>query len=347
MNDLKLAVTGGAGFLGYHLCAQLASKYDEIRVIDIAQIEAGEYPPNVVAFQVDVRNRPELERVLTGVDAVVHAAASLPLWSRRDILTTNINGTRNTLEVAQSLGIRRVVFISSTAVYGIPKEHPLSENSPLKGVGPYGESKIIAERICGDFRERGLCVPILRPKTFIGTGRLGVFQILYDWVKSGKRIPMVGHGNNRYQLLEVEDLVEAIQLTLSLPEDRVNDTFNIGAKEFGTVKQDLEALCAYAGTGARPVAIPAALAKSVLAVLWTLRFSPLYPWVYATADRDSFVSTQKADSQLGWHPRYSNAQALIRSYQWFLDHESVLSSPGRTHRAPWKQGALALLKRLM
>jgi nucleoside-diphosphate-sugar epimerase len=57
-----------------------------------------------------------------------------------------------------------------------------------------------------------LCVPVIRPKTFIGTHRLGVFQILYDWVESGKRIPMIGNGKNRYQLLEVDDLAEAIYL---------------------------------------------------------------------------------------------------------------------------------------
>jgi nucleoside-diphosphate-sugar epimerase len=344
---LKLAVTGGAGFLGYHLCARLAPLYDEIRIVDIARADPSEYPANVVALQVDVRDEVGLERALAGVDLVVHAAASLPLWSRRDILTTNIDGTRNTLKIARRLGIPRVVFISSTAVYGIPREHPIYETSPLQGVGPYGESKIAAERICAEYRARGLCVPVLRPKTFIGTGRLGVFQILYDWVKSGKRIPMIGRGENRYQLLEVEDLVDAVQQALTLPEDRVNDVFNLGAKEFGTVREDLSALCEYAGSGATPVATPAFLAKPVLALLWTLRLSPLYKWIYATADRDSYVSIEKAEARLEWHPKYSNRQALIRSYQWYLDHEEECSREGKTHRVPWKQGILALLKRVM
>jgi nucleoside-diphosphate-sugar epimerase len=344
---MKLVMTGGAGFLGYHLCAKLAPLYHEICVVDIAAINPAEYPGNVRGFRTDVRDAAGLARAFNGADVVVHAAASLPLWRRKDILTTNIEGTANTLETARTLGIPRVVFISSTAVYGIPKEHPLYETSALQGVGPYGESKIIAERICEGYRRKGLCVPVIRPKTFIGTGRMGVFQILYDWVKSGLRIPMIGSGSNRYQLLEVEDLVDAVQKALTLPEERVNDVFNIGATDYGTVREDLSALCQYAGTGARPVATPATFAKSALALLWTLRLSPLYKWVYATADRDSFVSTEKAKAQLHWRPKYSNAQALIRSYQWFLEHEPEVAREGFTHRAPWKQGILALLKRLM
>ncbi len=70
-------------------------------------------------------------------------------------------------------------------------------------------------------------MPIIRPKTFIGSGRLGVFQILYDWVENGKKIPVIGNGENHYQLLEVEDLVEAIYLALTLPKEKVDDTFNI------------------------------------------------------------------------------------------------------------------------
>lgn len=344
---MKLAITGGAGFLGYHLCAKLAPFYDQVRVIDIAPIDPEEYPDNVKFYRVDVRDRPALARALEGADQVVHAAASLPLWRARDIFTTNIHGTKNTLEIALQVGIPRVVFISSTAVYGIPKVHPLYEDSPLHGVGPYGESKIIAERLCESFRQKGLCIPILRPKTFIGTGRMGVFQILYDWVKSGKRIPMIGHGDNRYQLLEVEDLVDAVHRVLTQPEARVNDVFNLGAKHFQTVREDLTALCHFAGTGARPLPIPAYIAKPALALLWNLRLSPLYKWIYATADKDSFVSIEKAEQRLGWQPGYSNAEALIRSYRWYLDHEAEVAREGITHRAPWKQGILALLKRVM
>src|SRR5690606_34939634 len=129
-------------------------------------------------------------------------------------------------------GAERVVKICSTAVYGVPEKHPIEETDPMVGVGPYGESKIAAERVCAEFRGEGYCVPVLRPKTFVGTARLGVFQILYDWVASGCRIPVIGDGRNRYQLLEVEDLVSAIELCCSQPADKANEAFNVGAKNF-------------------------------------------------------------------------------------------------------------------
>ena len=80
----------------------------------------------------------------------------------------------------------------------------------MHGVGPYGEAKIEAEEICLGFREKGMCVPIIRPKSFVGPERLGVFALFYDWAKDGKNFPMLGSGRNLYQLLDVEDLCSAV-----------------------------------------------------------------------------------------------------------------------------------------
>lgn len=344
---MKVAITGGAGFLGYHLCRELADKCDKIVVMDIAPIDKEEYPSNCRYERVDVRSKQKLVGFLDDIDFIIHAAAALPLWSKKDIFDTNINGTKNVLSGAKSRGVKRVIFVSSTAVYGVPEKHPIYEDDSLVGVGAYGESKIIAEKVCEEFRDNGLCVPIVRPKTFIGTGRLGVFQILYDWVKSGKRVPIIGDGENRYQLLEVEDLVDSIYLMLTLPKYKVNDTFNVGATEFETVREDVGALCDYSGTGARVFQVPSRIAKPMLSLLWILKLSPLYKWVYDTADKDSYVSSQKAQKVLGWEPQYSNKDALIRSYRWYLEYYKGLKDYGITHRVAWKQGMLSLIKRFM
>ncbi len=344
---MRLAITGGAGFLGYHIVNQLGKEYDEVVIIDIAPINFKEYPKNIKYYQVDVRDLKGLKKALKGVDKIVHAAAALPLWKDKDIYETNINGTQNVLEAAIANQIKRIVYISSTAVYGVPEKHPIYEDDPLVGVGPYGESKIEAEKICQRYRQRGLCIPIIRPKTFVGTGRLGVFQILYDWVKDGKKIPIIGDGSNRYQLLEVEDLVKAIKLVLDLKEEVVNDVFNIGAEKFKTVKEDVGALCKFAGTGASVMPIPAWVVKPFLEVFWYLKISPLYKWVYDTADKDSFVSIKKAKQKLGWQPKYSNAESLIKSYKWYLKHYDEVNKVGTTHRVAWKQGILGIIKKLM
>jgi nucleoside-diphosphate-sugar epimerase len=344
---VRLVITGGAGFLGYHLCDKLSPKYEEISVLDIAPFDPREYPRNVTYRKVDVRDARRLDQAFKGTDRVIHAAAALPLWKKKDILSINIEGTRNVLEVARNNGVKRVVFISSTAVYGVPDKHPLDEEDRLIGVGPYGESKIEAERVCEEYRRKGMCVPVVRPKTFIGTGRLGVFQILFDWVENGKKIPVIGRGTNRYQLLDVEDLVDATDLLCDGPPEKANTVFNVGAEKFSTVLEDLTALCRFAATGASVMPTPAWIVKPVLALFEKTKLSPLYKWVYGTADKDSYVSIDKIRGALDWSPRYSNADALVRSYKWYREHKGELSGDGITHRVAWRQGILGFFKKFL
>ena len=338
-------VTGSSGFLGYHMCKYLVSKDKKVKGIDIEAFNYPEIAAKVIFFRGDIRNRQLLEEAMSGVDVVVHGAAALPLWPKREIFSVNVNGTRNILQTAHDLGLEKVVFISSTAVYGIPKEHPVDENHSLKGIGPYGESKIEAERICLEFRERGLCVPILRPKTFAGPMRLGVFQILCDWVQCGKNIPIIGNGNNKYQLLHIDDLVEVIYLVATAPENKINDTFNVGATKFETMKTDLQALLDYAGFGKRVITIPSWMMIPTLKVLKYLHLSPLYEWVYETADKDHYVSVDKLQRGLDWNPKKSTADVWIDTYKWYLEeHGSHEIETGVSHRVAWKQGILKLVK---
>lgn len=347
----SVLITGGAGFLGLHVARKFADRgFQEIVLMDIAPFEISEYPEGSIFLEIDVRDTAGITDSISlhAPDVIVHGAAALPLWSAEDIYDINLRGTLNVLTAAEKYDVPRVVFISSTAVYGVPDKHPLEEDDELVGVGPYGQTKIEAERICEAFRDRGMCVPVIRPKTFIGVERLGVFQILYDWIESGKRIPLIGDGKNRYQLLEVEDLADAIYLASVETAENANDTFNIGAVEFDTVSDDVGSVCAYAGTGARTFGTPSSVVKPMLKAAEKAGVSPLYEWVYGTADKDSYVSVDKARNQLGWEPQYSNADALIRSYQWYIDNKhKIQQGTGVTHRIAWDQGVLRFVKALM
>ena len=244
---MRVLLTGGAGFFGFHMANALVEQGHQVVLLDIARYIESDYHGPVAFHQGDVRHRPTVDRLMAGVDAVIHAAAALPLWPRQEIFSVNVEGTRTVLESALAHGVRRLVYISSTAVYGVPRKHPIEEDDPLEGVGPYGQSKIMAEQVCQEFRQRGLTITIIRPKTFIGPGRLGVFQILFDWVERGKPIPIIGAGHNRYQLLEVSDLTAAILRALTAPADRANTTFNIGAERFGTDDEARGAIGTQAG----------------------------------------------------------------------------------------------------
>lgn len=341
---MKLLITGGSGFLGINLVRYLLRKGYEVSVIDRVDFDYPELE-SISFFKGDIRDMDFVKRALVGIDIVVHTAAALPLYKKEEILSTDIGGTENILKSAKVFSVKRVIHISSTAVYGIPDHHPLIETDKLEGVGPYGQAKIQAENLCMEYRKNGLTVPILRPKSFVGPERLGVFALFYDWAKDGKNFPMLGSGKNRYQLLDVEDLCEAIYLTATLPDNIVNDTFNIGAKEYKTMKEDYQAVLDFAGFNKRIIGLPATPVIWILRLLELLKLSPLYKWVYETASKDSFVSIEKAEALLGFKPKYSNQQALIRNYQWYLNNlKEFEGKSGVTHRVPWKQGILKLAK---
>lgn len=343
---MRVLITGGEGFLGLHLASYLFKRGYPLTLVDIQPFDRREYSKDYKMELCDVRNKKALEALIKGQDIIIHAAAALPLWKKEDIYKTNTNGTRNILELAKKHSVKRVIFISSTAVYGIPKKHPIEEEDPRVGVGPYGQSKIKAEDLCFKAIKEGMNVTIIRPKTFVGIGRLGVFEILFDWIHDGKRIPIIGKGLNRYQLLDVDDLVEVIYLFCKKNIKSYNGAFNIGAEKFKTVQEDLTQLFKFAKSGSTIFRTPAFLVKKMLWFFEKIKLSPLYQWVYDTADKDSFVSIEKLKKTLGWKPRYSNAEALIKSYRWYLKNYNEIKSQrsGVTHTVGWKQGILRLFK---
>jgi nucleoside-diphosphate-sugar epimerase len=337
------AISGGAGFLGLHLARRLLAEGHRVRTLDVAPLDDTELEGSVEELRGDVRDRDRVRDLVAGAEVVVHAAAALPIQAARDsIRSVNVTGTENVLQAVRAADVRRVVFISSTAVYGVPEKHPIEEDDPLVGVGSYGESKIDAEALC---RVAAVETTIVRPKTFVGPERLGVFEILFDWIREGRRIYILGKGHNRYQLLAVEDLVEAIVRAARMPE-AAGQTFNVGATEFGTVRSDLQALIDHAGSSSRLQPVPARLAEVVLRALELLRLSPLAEWHYKTAHKDSFVDVSRAQRLLGWEPRLSNREALIQTYDWYLANRERVGGAGVTHRVPWNQQALGLLRRL-
>jgi nucleoside-diphosphate-sugar epimerase len=342
---MKFLVTGGSGFLGINLVRYLLKENHEVVSLDIVDFDYQDCKDKIKIIKGDIRDKKIVAEAIKKCDQVVHTAAALPLYKEEDIYSTDIDGTRNLLEAAQKEGVKRFIHISSTAVYGIPDHHPLLENDELDGVGPYGKAKIKAEEVCLEYREKGMCVPILRPKSFIGPERLGVFDLLYDWAKDGHGFPMIGNGKNRYQFLDVEDLCASIYLCATLDEIIVNDTFNIGAKEFTTMKEDYQVVLDKAGFGKKIIGLPEIPIIWTLRILEAMRLSPLYKWVYETASKDSFVSIEKAERVLGYKPKFSNKDALLRNYQWYLDNiDSIQAASGISHRVRWKQGILRIAK---
>lgn len=341
---MNFLVTGGAGFMGINLVRQLLAEGHAVRSYDIAPFA---YPEadRISVLQGDIRDRSLHDAAFDGIDTVVHCAAALPLSPPAEIASTNVDGTGMLLKTALDKGIDRFIHISSTAVYGIPDHHPLTEDDPMHGVGPYGDSKVRAEHLCSEYRDKGLCLSVLRPKSFVGPERLGAFELLYEFAFDGHHFPVLGSGNNRYQLLDVEDLNRAVLLCATRDAAQVNDTFNVGAARFGSLRESFQAVLDRAGHGRHVIGLPATPAIWTLRGLETVGLSPLYKWIYETAGKDSFVSIDKLSQTLGYAPVFSNEEALIRNYDWYVaNRDQISTASGVTHRVPWKRGALGLLR---
>ena len=109
----------------------------------------------------------------------------------------------------------------------------------------------------------------------------------------------------------------------------------------------IEKIVVDSGFGKKIICFPAGPAVAALRILEILRLSPLYKWIYATAAKDSFVSVEKAEAKLGFRPKYSNRDALIRNYEWYRDNYAGAGGgheTGISHRLPWKQSALKIIK---
>jgi nucleoside-diphosphate-sugar epimerase len=327
-------VTGGAGFLGIHLLRRLAAQEVAARSLDI--VDAPDMPAGVEVVVGDVRDKTEVRRALAGVDVLAHAAAALP--SGRRVTATNVAGSELLAREAARAGVQRSILISSAVVYGLGTS-PLREIDEARPIEPYGRSKLRAEEIWLATAPAPL---VLRPSAFVGPGRLGVFGILFRWIEEGRRIYVLGDGSNRYQLLDVEDLVAAVLLAASSGTEGV---LNVGGIVSGTVREDLEALIAHAGTASRVVGLPARPARAALAALDVLRLSPLSAWHLRSADRDVVLDCTRAETELGWAPAKSGADALRGAYDWYL-RQGRAAETGTTHRAAWHERGLALLRRL-
>lgn len=342
----KVLITGGTGFLGVHLARYLLAKNYVVTLLDIAPLDATDLLGKVNVIKLDIRNKKLLIPAFKNHDYVVHAAAALPIQrTKKAIYSVNVDGTKNVLDASIENKIKRTIFISTTAVYGVPKHLPEKENSPIDPIGFYGESKEIAEKLFLDYYKKGLSINILRPKTFLGTERLGVFELWFEAIYQGKRVYILGNGNNKYQLLSVEDLTTAIEKALVSKNDGA--ICNIGAKEFGTWRSDLGYVIKQVKSKSKITSIPSSPAQIILAVLEKLNLSPLSAWHYKTMPVNSYVSIAKAEKLFSWHPKKSNQQLFLESYLWYKkNRQKIINKVGKTHRVGWNFKLLNLISKL-
>jgi nucleoside-diphosphate-sugar epimerase len=329
----RALVTGSSGLLGACLTARLAGRGEPLRLLDMVPPPDG-VPPGAELVQADLRDAAAVARACRDVEVVYHLAAGQRMkpqfaaMSEQEIFDMNLAAVRHVLAGAEAAGVRKVVHVSSSGVYGIPQAVPVTEEHPQRPLGAYGRSKIAAETLCREALERGLDVTVFRPMSLFGPGMTGVFVLLFDWVRTQKNVYLLGNGRNRVQMTSAWDVADACLLAGERPESR-GVVLNVGSDDVPTVRDQVAALIRHAGSRSRIVAIPAPLLRAGARVLNALRLSPIVPEHYLLADSTFVLDVARAKAVLGWRPRVSNVQMTIDAYDWYCRNlDRCRSEPG-------------------
>ena len=331
----RVLITGAAGFLGEHLGPALLRAGDTVRLLDRAGAPGWAVAAALDHVEGDVRDVATVARALDGVDAVIHAAFASPRVPASVIRAVNEGGTRVLVAAARKAGVRRFVLVSSTIVLMRPRGHPVWPRSPAGRLELYRRTRIAAEQLAASHARPGFVVSIARPATFLGPGRVAAFALLFEMIRRGAAVPVFGSGRARYQLLDVRDLADGL---CRLAHHERGGVFVLGAREVDSVRAELEALIAHAGTGARLRPLPSRPASAFLRALELAGLVPLSEWHQHTArERDWVLDVALAERELAWYPR-SNRQVLSDAYDWYAGCRSAgAAAPTnpvpRAHRA--------------
>jgi nucleoside-diphosphate-sugar epimerase len=337
---MKHLITGGSGFVGNLVARRLRQRGEDVRILDIW--EDPSRPSAIEYVECSVLDRAGVARAMEGIDVVHHNAALVAQTDAgKRYWDVNVEGSRIVAEEAVKAGVQAIIHTSSTAVYGIPPDGVIDASTPARPVEPYGKSKLEGERVVDAICERhGIPLITIRPRATLGAGRLGIFQILFQWIRENRNVYVIGSGDIRFQFIHAHDLMDFYMLALDAGK---SGTYNVGTDDFGTLRGDLERLIAYAGSSSRVRSLPEGLAINTLRALYWLRLSPLVPWHYLTYHKPCYFDVEPLLA-MGWKPRYSNMKMLEESYDWFLagGDEASAASP---HRSPIPQKVLHLVKR--
>lgn len=238
MEGKRIVVTGGCGFIGSHLVEALWEKND-VKVID--DLSSGDLR-NIEGFEVAFHQRSitaPLDDLFSDVDIVFHLAANVSVVASVDDpkhdAQTNVYGTLNVLEAARKSGVKRLIFSSSTAVYGHPLSLPLAEDHPTQPISPYGLSKLTAERYCRLYHRlyafETVCLRyfnVYGPRQRANSPYSGVISIFTRNVVEGRPSTIYGDGLQTRDFIYVEDIVEASLLAATKGPEVAGRVFNVG-----------------------------------------------------------------------------------------------------------------------
>jgi len=310
---MKILITGGAGFVGSHLCDKYAKNGDTVLCFDnfmngnLVNIRHLLNFRNFKLIHGDVRDYDLLEKIMRDVDAVFHLAAQIhvdrSIIEPRLTYDINVLGTQNVLEIARMNDVEKIIHASTSEVYGSAQYAPMDENHPLNSPHPYGASKIAADRMCYAYIETyGMNVCIMRPFNLYGprqkdSGYGGAISIFTKRVLSNMPPVIYGSGEQTRDYTYVDDIVRAYDLLLKYPQP-IREPVNFGTGKDVTINDLAKKIIELCGKDLTPVHIE---------------------------ERPGEVTRLIADiskaKELGWKPEYTLDAGLKKFIDWYKNYK--------------------------
>ena len=338
-------VTGASGYLGTLLVEKLLAEGFNVIGVDLEEFIPIEpltqtYKERFKFVKADASNYVIMLEVTKNVDVVHHLVAQVPLnRPSKEFKIANEITPLITAKAASYNKVKKMVLISSSAVYGLPYHSPLDEEAPPYPFEPYGRSKLTGEiNATRTLKNTSTDLVIIRPRTIISAHRLGIFDTLFNFISENRNIYLIGRSNHPLQFIHADDLIEAI-LILS---KKGTGIYAIGTNKYTTLENDLNHLIKRVNSKSKIKHLPKLITINILALLYKLHLSPLSPWHYKGYANRFDITTLKAQN-LGWEPKYSNIDMLEEAYNSYLKDKNTSNS---IHSKKLNQKIIKIIRKL-
>ena len=343
----KVLITGGTGFFGELLGKSLLNRGINCVSIDI---EKDLYcHPNLVSIDANILNKDKLEQIFSEhkFDAIFHFASINPHVIKDKNITwdTNVVGTKNIVELAKKYNTPKIIYLSTSAIWGQGSEKKITEENPPNPLEIYGQSKLEAEKILLEYTD-DIKIIIFRCPIIIDSGRLGLLSVLFELIHDGCTVLLPNKGKDRVQYIYAQDLIAACIKAMNYDK---SDVFNIGSDYVKTNSEILNFLIKQTGSKSKITYIP----KYMIVILILLikvanlfKLSPLNNYHCNMIGKNFILDTSKIKAKLNWSPTLSNEEMLYKAYRYYIQNIKEIKSTSHcsNNRQPAKSGILKILK---
>ncbi len=314
-------IFGGNGFVGRFLSNALIKRGDLVNVCDLHNCLNSEISSLCNYFQVDICNKSNLTSLpIVNTDVVINLAANqyhqkVPKNRKEYFFRVNAFGMHNLLEVAYDKGCRKCIMFSTDMTYGKPQYLPVDISHPQNPFGPYGQSKLFAEQLCREYWSKGMKITIFRPRMIMGPGRAGILLKLFKLIDYNLPVPTIGSGRNHYQMISVFDCVSAV--LCAIEKGIPNKEYNLGSEGSPDIRTLLQRTISQAHKHSFVVPTSGKLVKLCLRILDNIGLTLMYPEQFMIADEEYVLDITDTKRDLGWQPKYNDADMLAEAYKTY------------------------------